>query len=128
MKNRIIAITLATIWISLSEVFRNSFLLHSHWIEHYQNLGQIFPEQPINGMVWGIWALVFATVMYFISQKFSFNASLILCWVIGFVMMWLVIGNLGVLPFSILLWAIPLSILEVYISLFILKFFTKTKG
>jgi hypothetical protein len=31
----------------------------------------------------------------------------------GFLLMWVVIGNLGVLPFGILPYALPLSIVEV---------------
>ena len=38
----------------------------------------------------------------------------------SFVLMWLVIGNLEVLPFKILLFAIPLSILECYIAAWII--------
>jgi hypothetical protein len=30
--------------------------------------------------------------------------------------MWLVVGNLGVLPFRMLLYAIPLSLLEAYVA------------
>lgn len=123
MKNTFLPILLSTIWISISEVFRNSFLLHNYWVEHYQKMGQTFPEQPLNGAVWGIWALVFAIVIFVLSKKFSFVETSVLSWAIGFVMMWLVIGNLGVLPFSILPFAIPLSILEVVVSVWICKKF-----
>jgi hypothetical protein len=37
--------------------------------------------------------------------------------------MWLVIGNLGILPLSILPFAIPLSLLEVFITIHIIRFF-----
>lgn len=114
MKKTVLPILLSTVWISISEVFRNSFLLHEKWISHYQNFGQIFPEKPINGAVWGIWALVFSVVIFILSKRFSFWETLGLGWGIGFVLMWLVIGNLGVLPFSILPFAIPLSLLEIF--------------
>ena len=39
----------------------------------------------------------------------------------GFVLMWLVVGNLAVLPFAILPVAIPLSLLEVGIGVFIAR-------
>ena len=42
--------------------------------------------------------------------------------------MWLVVGNMGVLPFSILFIAVPLSLLEVFIAVFIIdKLKTKEK-
>jgi len=123
MKSNVLPILLATIWISISEVFRNTFLLHGSWVEHYNNLGQTFPELPINGAVWGVWSLVFSIVIFIISKKYSFVETIILAWIIGFVMMWLVIGNLGVLPFSILPFAIPLSILEVSVAVWIISKF-----
>jgi len=43
-----------------------------------------------------------------------------LSWFAGFVLMWLVAGNLGVLPFGILLYAIPLSLIEAFVATYIL--------
>jgi hypothetical protein len=126
MKKTILPILLATIWISLSEFVRNTFLVHSNWVEHYQNLGLTFPEQPINGAVWGLWSLCFAIVIFIIAKKFSLLQTTLLAWFVGFVMMWLVVGNMGVLPFSILPIAIPLSLLEAFLASFIVKKLTKT--
>lgn len=121
MKKTILPILLATVWISLSEFVRNTFLLHSNWVEHYQNLGMIFPEQPLNGAVWGLWSLCFAIAIFIIARKFSLLQTTLLAWLVGFVFMWLVIGNLGMLPFSILPIAIPLSLLEAFLASFIVK-------
>ncbi len=126
MKKTILPILLATIWISLSEFVRNTFLVHSNWVEHYQNLGLTFPEQPINGAVWGVWSLCFAIVIFIIAKKFSLLQTTLLAWFVGFVMMWLVVGTMGVLPFSILPIAIPLSLLEAFLASFIVKKLTKT--
>lgn len=107
-----LSILLSTIWISVNEFFRNEFLLKSHWDEHYSNLGLTFPGEPINGAVWGLWSLAFALGIYVISRRFSFLETTGLAWLMGFVLMWLVTGNMLVLPFSILPFAVPLSILE----------------
>lgn len=125
IKSVVLPIFLATTWISISEFVRNSILLNSYWKEHYQQLGMIFPEQPINGAIWGIWSMGFAVVMFIISKKFTFIQSTMLSWFIGFILMWLVIGNLGVLPIAILIYAIPLSILEVFLANYILFRFQK---
>lgn len=125
MKKTVLPIFLATLWISISEVFRNSFLLHEHWVNHYKNMGQIFPEQPANGMVWGIWALIFSVLIFILSKKYSFWETFGLSWTIGFVLMWLVIGNLSILPFGILPFAIPLSVIEVFGAVWIIKKLTK---
>ena len=118
---RILAILAATIWISLSEFVRNEFIVKAHWVDHYKAMGQTFPAAPVNGAIWGVWSLVFASVIYMISRKFSFLHTAILSWVIGFVLMWLVIGNLGVLPWGILPLAIPLSMLEAGVATWLVR-------
>ncbi len=125
--NKVIAILASTAWISISEFVRNQFLLESSWVAQYNDLGLEFPAKPINGAVWGIWSLCFAICIFFLYQKMSFKEAFWLSWIFGFVMMWLVIGNLNVLPFGILPMAIPLSMLEVYIALFICKKLTPNK-
>jgi hypothetical protein len=121
LKKTILPIILATLWISISEFARNSFLLHNFWIEHYRNLGMTFPEEPVNGAIWGIWSLCFAIGIYFIAQKFSLIQTTFLSWFVGFVYMWLVLGNMGVLPFGILMYAIPLSFLETFLAVLIIR-------
>jgi hypothetical protein len=67
--------------------------------------------------------LCFAVGIFVIAQKFSLIQTTLLSWFVGFVFMWLVIGNLGVLPYGILPLAVPLSFLESFIaSLIIQKF------
>ena len=124
LKYTILPILLATIWISVSEFVRNEYLVKSYWTKHYQDLGLTFPSEPINGAMWGIWSLLFAIVIYILAKKFTLLRTTILAWFIGFVMMWVVIGNLGVLPYGLLLYAIPLSILESFIAAFIIKKFS----
>ena len=123
MQKQILSILTATIWISISEFVRNTFILHSNWVGHYSGLGMIFPEANINGAIWGIWSLCFAITIYLIHSKFSFYQTIAFSWFIGFPQMWLVIGSLGVLPFSILPIAVPLSLLEVFIAAYIFKYF-----
>ena len=119
LKKIILPVLLATIWISISEFIRNEFLLKQYWTDHYSGLGLIFPSKPINGAVWGIWSLVFAVVIFIISRKFSFWQTVGINWIAGFVLMWLVVGNMAVLPFGILPVAIPLSAVEVIVATFI---------
>jgi hypothetical protein len=120
LKN-IVAILLAFIWISISEFFRNQYLFHQLWVNHYSAMHLTFPEAPVNGAMWGVWALVFTIIIYTLLQKFSLLQTIALSWAIGFVLMWLVIGNLGVFPFPLLPYAIPLSLLEVIVAAFIIS-------
>jgi hypothetical protein len=121
----ILPILLATIWISISEFVRNEFLVKSFWIKHYQDLELTFPAKPVNGAMWGIWSLLFAVAIFIIAKKFTMIQTTFLAWFVGFVMMWVVLGNLGVLPYGLLLYAIPLSILESFIATLIIKYFQK---
>lgn len=120
-KRNILPVLLAAAWISLSEFVRNEWLLKSYWLEHYSAMGLIFPAEPVNGAVWGLWSLLFAAAIFVISKKFSLPQTTLLAWFTGFVLMWVVTGNMGVLPFGILVYAIPLSLLEAYLAALIIK-------
>jgi len=120
-KNTILPVLLATIWISVSEFLRNEFLVKSYWTSHYERLGMVFPSEPMNGAIWGLWSLLFAVAIFIISKKFSLWQTAFLSWFVGFVLMWVVIGNLGVLPSGLLYIAVPLSILEAFLASLIVK-------
>lgn len=121
MKKTILAILAAMGWISISEFVRNQFLLQSYWVNHYQSMGLAFPAVSINGAMWGVWSLVFAIFIFIISKKFTLLETTFISWLAGFVMMWLVIGNLNVLPFGILPYAVPLSLLEAFLASWLVK-------
>lgn len=121
MKKTILPVLLATVWISLSEFVRNEFLFKQYWTEHYESLDLVFPSEPVNGAVWGIWSLFLAIAIFIVSKKFGLWQTIALMWFVGFVLMWLVVGNMGVLPYDILFYAVPLSILEVGIAVLIIR-------
>lgn len=124
-KKTVFPILVATIWISISEFVRNEFLVKSLWTEHYAKLGMVFPSEPINGAVWGVWSLLFAIAIFIISRKFNLNETALLSWLVGFVLMWVVIGNMGVLPEGLLLYAVPLSLIEAYLASLIMHKLSK---
>ncbi|MCB9211581.1 MAG: hypothetical protein H6609_19635 [Ignavibacteriales bacterium] len=126
IKKTVCPILLATLWVSISEFVRNEFLLKSCWTEHYQSLGLVFPSEPINGIVWGLWSFCFAISIFFISKKYLLIQTTLLSWFVGFVLMWIVTWNMNVLPIKILLFAVPLSLLETFLaSLIIIKLKSK---
>jgi hypothetical protein len=125
LSKTILPIFIATIWISISEFARNEFLLKSYWTDHYESLGLVFPSEPINGAIWGLWSLCFAIGIYIISKKFSLIQTTTIAWFMGFVLMWLATGNMSVLPYGILPFAIPLSILETFLASVIINKLSK---
>lgn len=120
MHRNLFAILIATIWSVLSEFFRNEILFKQVWASHFQSLGLQFPAAPINGMVWVIWSLAFVLGLHIILTRFSLVQGALLAWFMGFVLMWLVTGNLLVLPLALLFYAIPLSLLEVFVAAWLL--------
>ncbi|MEZ5032888.1 MAG: hypothetical protein R2787_15980 [Saprospiraceae bacterium] len=120
-KHTFLPILVATLWISLSEFARNEFLLKSVWTDHYTGMGLVFPSEPVNGAMWGVWSLCFAISIYWLARRYSLMQTTALAWFVGFLLMWLVTWNMGVLPVSILPFAIPLSLLESYVATVIMK-------
>ncbi|HOY49297.1 MAG TPA: hypothetical protein PL185_06810 [Flavobacteriales bacterium] len=120
-RKTILPILVATIWISISEFVRNEILAKSYWTSHYESLGLTFPSEPINGAIWGLWSLFLAVGIFIISKKFSLIETTFLSWFMAFVLMWVVIGNMGVLPSGLLYIAVPLSLLEAFLASFIIR-------
>ena len=127
MRKTVLPVLLATIWISISEFVRNEFIVKSYWTEHYDKLGLVFPSEPINGAVWGLWSLCFAIAIFIIAKRFSLLQTAFLSWFVGFVLMWIVIWNMNVLPAGILVIAVPLSLLEAFIASYIIVRLTDNK-
>jgi hypothetical protein len=120
-RRTVLPIILATAWIGASEFSRNQLLFKSSWVSHYTKLGLVFPDKPVNGALWGLWSLLFAVAVFILAKKFSLIQTAALAWFVGFVLMWVVIGNLGVLPPGLLAFAVPLSLLEAFLAAFIIK-------
>ncbi len=121
IKKAILPVLLSAIWISVSEFVRNEFLLKFYWSEHYQSMGLVFPSSPLNGAIWGIWSICFAVVIFILAKKFTLIQTTLLAWFTGFIMMWIVLWNLSVFPVEILIYAIPLSLLEALVAVLIVK-------
>jgi hypothetical protein len=116
---RIMGVVLTGIWVNVSEFFRNEILLKKYWIDHYQSLGMTFPSEPKNGMIWVAWGFLLAIAIYVISRKFNFLQTALIIWFTAFILMWIVIWNLNVFPSAIVIYAVPLSLLEVFIGTYI---------
>ena len=83
-------------------------------------MGITFPSGMMNNAIWGVWSLCLAIAIYVISRKFGLLKTTLLSWWVGFVLMWLAVGNMGVLPLKILYFAIPWSLLEALVAAWII--------
>ncbi len=121
MKKLIIATIASGIWMNLSEFLRNELLFKDKWVSGFQALGLNFPSEPINGAIWGLWAFIMCAIVVMLVQKFSILKSTLIAWILGFVLSWIAMINLGVFPQGLLAIAIPWSFAEVYIAAMIGK-------
>jgi len=117
----VLAVMLAGVWVNLCEVVRNQVLLLPYWQAHYRDMGLVFPAQPVNAMLWMGWAFLLAGMAFAISRRFGLWQTTLLVWVMGFVMMWVVIWNLSVLPAGVLPIAVPFTLIEALGAAFICR-------
>jgi hypothetical protein len=121
MKKTILSILIAGVWITISEFIRNELLFKVYWINHFNSIGLKFETLPLNGILWMIWSFALAYLIFKLLHKFSIKESIFLAWLPAFLMMWITMYNLQTLPLALLLFAIPLSLLEVVISIVLIK-------
>ncbi len=125
MKHPVVPVLVAAVWIALSEFLRNEFLFKSYWQRHYAELGLGFPDAPLNGAAWGLWSLCLALLVWWVLRRFALFEAVAVAWFAGFAMMWVVTGNLGVLPFALLVYAVPLSLLETLVAALIVQYWPR---
>lgn len=123
MKTRkiLIAILVTGLWINISETIRWIFLIQEYWLEHYETMNITLPNEPINGVVWMIWGFLYAILIFILSAKFNLLQTTLLAWSAAFVLMWIVVWNVGVLPTGMLWYNVPLSLIEAFIAVWICK-------
>jgi len=120
-KQVVIPILITGIWINISETIRWIFLIEPYWVEQYEKLNITFPNEKINMIVWMIWGFLFAITIFILSKKYSLFQTTIFSWFVAFVMMWVIVWNIGILPTGMLWFNVPLSLLETFIGTYICK-------
>ena len=120
-KKTILPILLTGIWINISATIRWELLIKSYWVEQYENLGLVFPNELINGITWMIWGFLFAIIIFVLSKKFGTIQTALLSWFTVFVMMWIVVWNINILPTGMLWFNAPLSLFEAFVGALICK-------
>jgi len=91
-------------------------LIKHMWVEGFSKIGLSFPSSSINGAVWGLWAFIFVAILTLLTTKFDALKSALISWIIGFVLLWIAMWNMGILPSGLLYWAVPWSFIEVYVA------------
>jgi len=123
-----LAVVISGIWITASEFVRNEVMFKSYWLNKYAALGHPFPSTPINNLLWVAWSFLLAGCMVYLVRKLSFVGAALVTWVFAFVMMWVVIWNLHVLPTGLLSVAVPWSLVEVIVAVLIARLVLKKRA
>lgn len=118
-KKILLPILLTGIWINVSITIGWIIILERYWIEKYESLNLIFPTGMTNNIVWMLWGFMLATLIFFLSKKFNLIQTTIIAWFAAFLMMWVLVGNIGVLPTGMLWFNVPLTFLITYIGVWI---------
>ncbi len=111
-KRTVLPILLTGIWINLAATIKWMVLIQPYWIEKYSQMGLVFPESMMNNLVWMIWGFMFASVIYVLIRKFNLVQTTLLTWFMAYIMLWVIVWNVGVLPTAMLWINVPLSFLE----------------
>jgi hypothetical protein len=114
-------VLLLALWINLSETVRWILYSKPKFEALYRSMGLELPDKPINGILWMIWGVMIAFLVFILSQKFTLLQTTIITWLAVFVMIWIALWNYAILPLDILLIAAPLSLLEILIAALISK-------
>lgn len=120
MKNAI-AILAAAVWLSLLEFLRDQYLVQSYRIEQNQLHGSMYREEPLMGSAAGIWSLFLAIYIFLVTRKLGNWYATIAAFSGCLLLMWVINGDLRVMPVRLILFAIPLILLESFIAVWIIR-------
>jgi hypothetical protein len=83
---------------------------------HFKAANLVLPNEPINNILWLIWGIIIAVMIFIISKKFKVLQTTFIVWIIVYVMHWIALWNMAVLPINILLLAVPLTFINVLVG------------
>jgi hypothetical protein len=116
-------ILLVSIWINIFETLRWMLFAKPEIDMHFQAVNLVLPNEPINNLLWLIWGIIIAVMIFIVSKKFKVLQTTFIVWITVYVMHWIALWNMAVLPINILWLAVPLTFINVLIGVLISKYF-----
>lgn len=114
-------VLLLAVWINLAETVRWVLYTRPRFEAHYQRLGLELPNTPLNGILWMIWGIILATVVFMVARRFTLFQTTMITWFAAFVLVWIALWNCAVLPLEILPVVGPLSLGTMFIAALIAR-------
>jgi len=125
-KKAIWQILLVSLWINIFETLRWMLFARPYIDMHFKAANLVLPNEPVNNILWLIWGIIIAVMIFIISKKFKVLQTTFIVWITVYVMHWIALWNMAVLPINILWLAVPLTFINVLVgALICTKFISK---
>lgn len=125
-KKTIWQILLVSLWINIFETLRWILFAKPSVEMHFKAANLVLPNGPVNNLLWLIWGVIIAVMIFIISKKFKVLQTTFIVWITVYVLHWIALWNFAVLPIKILLLAVPLTFINVFVgALICAKFISK---
>ena len=116
-------IFLVSIWINIFETLRWMLFAKPEIDMHFKAANIVLPNEPINNFLWLIWGIIIAVMIFIVSKKFKVLQTTFIVWITVYVMNWIALWNMAVLPINILWLAVSLTFINVLVGALISKYF-----
>ncbi len=126
-KKAIWQILLVSLWINIFESLRWVIFAKPDIEMYFKVANHVLPNQPINNILWMVWGVIIAIMIFIISKRFKLLQTTFIVWITVYVMHWIALWNMAVLPVNILWLAFPLTLINVFIGVLISKYFHNKK-
>jgi hypothetical protein len=114
-------IILLAVWINAAETARWILFAKPRFDALFHSRGLVVPNEPSNGILWMLWGVIIAVIVFVLSQKYSLLQTTLITWTAVFVSVWIALWNSAVLPAEILPVVVPLSLITIFVAAFIAK-------
>jgi len=121
-KKAIWQVIILSIWINLAETIRWIAFAKPYFVKHTQNMNIEQPSGPLYLLIWFVWGILVALLIYIISQKFSYLRTTVIIWFSVFSGVWIMLINLRIVTIPILLVIAAFCFIEIFIGTLISKY------
>ena len=109
-------VIILSIWINLAETIRWMAFAKPYFVSHYQNMNIEPPGGPLYLIIWFVWGVLLALLIYLISQKFSYVKATFIIWLSVFSGIWIMLFNLRLVTLPVLLAIAAFCFIEIFIG------------
>jgi hypothetical protein len=127
-KKTIWQILLVSLWINIFETLRWILFAKPDLDMHFKAANLVLPNEFINIILWLIWGIIIAVMIFIISKKYKVLQTTFIVWITVYVMHWIALWNFAVLPINILWLAVPLTFINVLVGALICNRFVSKEN